>query len=69
MYLFRDSPLYEEKEVRFALKNVYGVGLRKASYICARVGVGYGAKLSEINDYYFELMHFLLKGLVVSESE
>jgi len=67
MFLFRDNPLVVTKEVRFALKNIYGVGLRKAAYLCARAGIGFPVQLNQINEYHYELMHVLLKRLVISD--
>jgi len=67
MFLFRDNPLIVTKEIRFALKNIYGVGFRKAFYLCARAGIGYPVQLNQINEYYYELLHVLLKHLVISD--
>lgn len=67
MFLFRDFPLKVDKEIRFSLKNIYGLGLRKTYYISARAGLGYPFYLNKINSYYFEIIHLLLKGLILSD--
>lgn len=37
LLLFRDFTLNMKKEIRFALKQIYGVGLHKSNYIISKV--------------------------------
>jgi ribosomal protein S13 len=67
MYLFREATLELNREIRFSLKNIYGLGLRKAIYISSRVGLSYPFYLNKITPYYFSVIHFLLKNLIISD--
>lgn len=37
MFLFRDFNLGLDKELRFALKNIYGIGFYKSNYLLSRL--------------------------------
>jgi ribosomal protein S13 len=67
MYLFREATLELDREIRCSLKNIYGLGLRKAIYISSRVGLSHPFYLNKITPYYFSLIHFLLKHLIISD--
>lgn len=67
MFLFRDFTLDSNKEIRVALRQIYGVGWRKAIYVTSRIGLGYPFYLNKINAYNYGIIVFLLKFLVVSD--
>lgn len=67
MFLFRDYTLNIKKEIRFALKDIYGIGLYKSNKIISKIGFSYPYFINNINSYQFSLITFLLKNLIVSE--
>ena len=67
MFLFRDFPLQPTKEVRSALRSIYGVNWRKSIYVVSKVGLSYPYFLKNLSLYHFSLIFFLLKGLVISD--
>jgi len=67
MFLFRDFTLNINKEVNFALKQIFGVGIHKSRFMTSRIGLSYPFFLKNINIFNFSLLLFLLKNLVISE--
>ena len=67
MYLFRDFPLSQRKEIRSALLGIYGVNWRKSINIVSKTGIAYPYFLTNINNYQFSLVFILLKGYVISD--
>ncbi len=50
MFLFRDFTLDANKEIRLALRLIYGIGWRKAILVSAAVGIGYPFYLNRLMD-------------------
>ena len=46
---------------------IYGLGLRKANFICACAGLSFPFYFNKITPYHFSIIHFLLKNLVLSD--
>jgi len=67
VFLFRELNLPINREIHFALRKIFGVGLRKSFYIIARIGVGYPYYINKLNFYNFNLINYLLKILVISD--
>lgn len=67
MFLFRDFSLKPINEIRFALCNIYGVGLNTTFRIAANAGLGYPFYLNKINLYRYELIVYLLRASVISD--
>lgn len=67
MFLFRDFALNTTKEIRSALRTIYGVGFNTAIKITANAGLGYPFYLNKINLYKYELIVYLLRALVTSD--
>jgi len=67
MFLFRDFTLEPNKEVRLALKQIYGVGWRKAQVVVSKIGLAQPFYLNKINNYNFMLISLLLKLLIISD--
>ena len=69
MFLFRDFILVEKKEIRASIKQIYGVGWSKANLILNRIGLFNPFHGNNLNDYYINLLIYLLKGYVLSDSK
>jgi len=69
MFLFRDFNITEKKEIRVSIKIIYGLGWWKANYILNKIGVSYPFFSNNLNDYYINLIIFLLKGYILSDSK
>lgn len=68
-FLFRDSIIYFHKEIHFALlKNIYGLGFRKAIFVSSKVGIGYPLYVRRVNSYRFNVLSRLLKDYVISDA-
>lgn len=69
MFLYKDKLLPDKKELRTSLKTIYGVGWIKANNIVNKVGIKYPYAISNLNNYQINLLLFLLKGLVISDTK
>jgi len=69
MFLFRDFSLTEKKELRISLINIYGIGWNKANKIINILAISKPFFSNNINDYYINLVLFLLKGFVLSDTK
>lgn len=69
MFLYKDKMLPEKKELRIALQTIYGVGFNKANLIVNKIGIKYPYSIDNLNTYKINLILFLLKGLVKSETK
>jgi small subunit ribosomal protein S13 len=69
MFLFRDFVLSEKKEIKFTLKQIYGIGLNKSIKIINILGLSSPYYTVNLNQYQINIIIFLLKGLVISESK
>lgn len=67
MFLFRDFTLEANKEIRLALRQIYGIGWRKAIVILAKAGIGQPFYLNKINNYNFSFVGSLLKLMIMSD--
>ena len=65
--LFRDVPLNINKELRSSLLSVYGVGVHKAELAVCKAGIGYPFFFSNLNTYYYFVVQYVLKLLVVND--
>jgi small subunit ribosomal protein S13 len=66
MYSFRNQDLSELREIRSALCEIFGIGFRKALLIITKVGLSYPFFMSNLTNYYFNLMLFLLHAWLLS---
>ena len=69
MFLFRDTTLSEKKEIRTSLKKIYGVGWYKANNITTLIGLKNPYNINNLNYYYINLILFLLKGFILSDTK
>jgi small subunit ribosomal protein S13 len=69
MFLFRDTTLPEKKEIRSALKKIYGVGWFKAKNITSLIGLKSPYNINNLNYYNINIILFLLKGFVLSDTK
>ena len=68
MFSFRDKTLPVRSEVRPALTQIYGLGWRKANTITEKIGLSYPFFMNNLNTYTIDLILYLLKGLVISDT-
>lgn len=61
LYTFRDIDLAGNHGITFALNRIHGIGLARATYICALAGLSLNNKVSYLNSYAFFVVTFLLK--------
>ena len=66
-YTYKHYTLPEKREVRCSLCSIYGIGLSKAFFICAKIGLAYPLPLEELNEYYFGLLCSVLDLIVLSD--
>ena len=67
MFLFRDATLEVNRETRAALRNIYGIGWRKAIVAVSKLGLGFPFYLNQINHYNFSFLSSILKLLIISD--
>lgn len=69
MFLFRDFTLTEKKELRATIKQIYGIGWWKANKISNKIGLSTPYFSNNLNSYYINIILYLLKGYVLSDSK
>lgn len=67
MFLFRNVTFDENRELRVALKQVYGMGWKKSKLISFKSGISYPNFFANINYYNYAFIFILLKRSVISE--
>jgi len=67
MFLFRDTVIIEKKNTKISLKKIYGVSWYKSNIILTKLGISNLFYNSNLNDYYMNMILFILKGLVLSD--
>lgn len=65
---YRDYTLPLNREIRFSLQAMKGVGFRKSFFICAKIGFAFPFFIININKYFFYLLSYLFKLLIRSSS-
>ena len=68
MFLFRDTTLSDKKEIRASLQEIYGIGQAKANFITTKIGLKNPYFANNLNTYTINLILYLLKGLVLSDT-
>jgi len=68
MFLFRDFTLTEKKDIRTTLTQIYGVSLLKANKIIDLLGLSKPYFSNNLNDYYINIILYLLKGFILSDT-
>lgn len=61
LYTFRDVEFGEMQTVSVALRKITGIGLARANYLCATVGLAKTCRVSFMNYYIFSIITFLIK--------
>jgi len=61
VYTFKDVDLLDNQIFTVGLRRIAGVGLARANYLNALVGLASGIRVSYINLYFFFVITFLLK--------
>lgn len=61
IYTFKDVNLSEKQVLSAGLRRIVGVGLMRANYLSALVGLATGTRVSYINLYFFFVITYLLK--------
>ena len=68
MFLFRDFSLTEKKEIRVSLTQIYGINWLKANKIIDNLAMSKPYFSNNLNDYYINLILYLLKGFILSDT-
>ena len=55
LYTFRDVEFGEMQTVSVALRKITGIGLSRANYLCATVGLAKTCRVSFMNYYIFSM--------------
>lgn len=63
---YRDYLLPLNRELRFSLQIMKGVGFRKSFFICAKIGFAFPFFVFNLNKYFFFILSFLFKLLIRS---
>lgn len=61
MFIYRSCYLPMNRELRFALQVIPGIGFRKSFYICAKLGFSFPFFMINLNFFFFVFLTFLLK--------
>ena len=61
LYTFRDVEFGEMQTLAVALRKITGIGLSRASYMCATVGLAKTCRIGFMNYYIFSVITFLVK--------
>lgn len=61
VYTFRDVELSDNQVMVVALRKITGIGLSRASYLCAIVGLTRTCRVGFLNAYLFLIITFLIK--------
>lgn len=69
MYSFRNQELALRRELLNSLQCIWGVGWHKSRFIAFKIGFGYPFFVNNLNYYYFSIITFILKRLVISRSK
>ncbi len=69
MFLFRDFTLTERKEIRISLMNIYGISWQKSNKIINKLGLSKPYFSNNLNDYYINLILYILKGFIISDTK
>jgi ribosomal protein S13 len=69
MFSFRNAIFPIDRELRSSLQVMSGIGYYKSFLICAKVGFSFPFSMSNLNFYFFTLLSFFFKGLVVSSDK
>jgi len=68
MFLYRQTDLIMNKEIRNSLISLYGVGYYKAILISSKIGFSYPYNLNLLNIYNFNVLIFVLDNLTWLEN-
>lgn len=68
MFLFRDVILQDNKKISLAIKKNYNLNWYKSNLIINLIGFQDLFIIKNLNYYYLNIMLFLLKGLILSET-
>lgn len=68
MFSFRNQDLVLKRELLNSLQCIWGVGWHKSRYIAIRIGFGYPFFINHLNFYFFSIITFMLKRLVLTRS-
>lgn len=60
-FVFKGVELRDDKILFSELKRIFGIGFARAKYLCATVGLSIYNRAKHLNDYYFELLSFLIR--------
>jgi len=67
MYKYQDIKLKFDRRLRDSLKDIYGIGFQRASYICDFLGFGSSYNINLLNKYYYELIVSIFKFYYILE--
>lgn len=67
MYKFRTTDFLLNKDLSVVLQQIYGLGLYKANFIIARLGLSFPFFTNNLNDYYCFLLFFFLNRWVLTQ--
>lgn len=59
VYLFNTN-LENKKKVKVALKNIYGLGNKQASFICDEIGISDSLKIKQLTNFQLERLAVIL---------
>ncbi len=62
MYLYKQTYLKNNCELRNALRNILGVGWHKAVLCCIKAGFAYPYSINNLNFYHFNVISLILNG-------
>lgn len=69
MFLFRDTILLENIEIRGSLKRIYNISWYKSNLILTLMGICYPFILKNLNFYNINFLIYLLKGINLSDTK
>lgn len=60
MFVYKQTILDINKEVRSSLQSIYGIGWNKSIVICSKIGLAYPFYFKNLNFYNYTLLSFVL---------
>lgn len=68
MFLFRNYTFKNNIEIRYSIKKIYSISWYKINLITSLLGLSFPYYINNLNYYNINLIIFLLKGLILSDT-
>jgi small subunit ribosomal protein S13 len=66
-FIFRDKNLPINRDICSSMSNIYGVGMKKAKFVAAKLGFGYPFKSKNLNSYHKAMLAGFLNNILTTD--